>query len=84
MQHQDSRHTEDCPILIKQKVEEKRRLRRGWHQLRTPEIKRLLNTATQELKHSSIRTKMIASKYSCKVLHQQNPLTIPCGRRPRK
>jgi hypothetical protein len=50
MQHQNLRHTEDCSILIKQEVEEKRRLRRGWHQLRTPEIKRLLNTATQELK----------------------------------
>jgi hypothetical protein len=33
----------DCPILIKQKIEEKRRLR-------TSESKRLLNTATQELK----------------------------------
>jgi hypothetical protein len=39
-----------CPILIKQKIEEERRLRRCWHQLRTPESKRLLNTATQELK----------------------------------
>jgi hypothetical protein len=24
---------------------------------------------------------MIASKHSCKVFHQQNPPTIPCGRR---
>jgi hypothetical protein len=26
------------PILIKQKIKEKRRLRRGWHRLQTPEI----------------------------------------------
>jgi hypothetical protein len=35
-------------------------------------------------RNSSITTKIIASKHSCKVLHQQNPLTIPCGRRLRK
>jgi hypothetical protein len=46
--------TYDCPILIKQKIEEKRRLNRDWHRLRTPESKRLLNTATKELKHSNI------------------------------
>jgi hypothetical protein len=40
----------DCPILIKQNVEEKRRLRRDWHRLRTTESKILLNTATQEFK----------------------------------
>jgi hypothetical protein len=45
--------------------------------------KRLLNTATQELNKSSIRTKIIASKLSCKVLHQQNPLTILCEKLPR-
>jgi hypothetical protein len=49
-EHTDTLQTYDCPILIKQKIEEKRRLRRGWHRLRTPESKRLLNTATQELK----------------------------------
>jgi hypothetical protein len=43
----DKLKTYDCPILIKQKIEEKRRLRRGWHRLRTPESKRLLNTGTQ-------------------------------------
>jgi hypothetical protein len=31
-------------------------------------------------KNSSITTKIIASKYSFKALHQQNPLSIPCGR----
>jgi hypothetical protein len=39
--------------------------------------------STQEL-NSSVATKMIAIKHSCKFLHQENPLTIPCGRSPRK
>jgi tRNA A37 N6-isopentenylltransferase MiaA len=38
------------PFLIKQKVEEKRRVHRNWHRLRIPESRRLINTATQELK----------------------------------
>jgi hypothetical protein len=42
--------TYDCPILIKQKVEENRRIRRGWNRLPTQENKRLRNKATQELK----------------------------------
>jgi hypothetical protein len=48
-EHTDTLKTYDYPIVIKQKIEEKRRLRRGWRRLRTPESKRLLNTATQEL-----------------------------------
>jgi hypothetical protein len=40
----------DCPITIKQKIAEKSRLRRDWHRLRTPESKRLLNTAAQDFK----------------------------------
>jgi hypothetical protein len=48
-EHTETFKSYDCPILIKQGIEEKRRLRRGWHQLRTPESKRLLNRATQEL-----------------------------------
>jgi hypothetical protein len=46
----DKLKTYDSPILMKQKTEEQRRLRRGWHRLRTPESKRLLNTAIQEQK----------------------------------
>jgi hypothetical protein len=49
-EHTDTLKAYVCPILIKHKIEEKRRLHRGWHQLQTPESKRLLNTATQELK----------------------------------
>jgi hypothetical protein len=39
-----------CFILIKQKIDEKRRIRRDWNRLRKPESKRLFNTATQTLK----------------------------------
>jgi hypothetical protein len=49
-EHTNTLKAYDCPILIKERIEEKRRLCRGWHQLRTPKSKRLLNTATQELK----------------------------------
>jgi hypothetical protein len=83
-EHTDTLKTYNCPILIKQKIEEKRRLCRCWHRLRTPESKRLLKQQHRNSNNSSIGTKMIASKHSCKVLHQQNPLTIPCGRRLRK
>jgi hypothetical protein len=40
----------DCTITIKQKIAEKRKLHRDWHRFRTPESKRLLKTATQDLK----------------------------------
>jgi hypothetical protein len=39
-----------CPIFIKQKLAEKRRLRREWQRTRTPTSKKLLNRATQDLK----------------------------------
>jgi hypothetical protein len=40
----------NCPVLIKQKIKGKRKLHTDWHQFWTLESKRLLNTATQELK----------------------------------
>jgi hypothetical protein len=40
----------DCPPIIKQKLAEKRRLRKAWHNLRTPASKTLFNKVTQELK----------------------------------
>jgi hypothetical protein len=49
-EHNEARQTYDCPILIKQKLLNKRRLRRNWHRFRTPESRQLLNTATRELK----------------------------------
>jgi DNA mismatch repair protein MutH len=50
-----------CPITIKQKVADKRKLRRDWHRFRTPESKRFLNAATQDLKQLLNRNKKIAS-----------------------
>jgi hypothetical protein len=40
----------DCSKVVKEKSEEKRRLRRLWHVLRTSASKRLLNAATREFK----------------------------------
>jgi hypothetical protein len=40
----------DCPIMIKQNIEEARRVRREWRRLPTAASKRVLNAATQELK----------------------------------
>jgi hypothetical protein len=45
-----TQQTIDCPLQIKEKLLHKRKLRRSWHRLRTPQSKRLLNTATRELK----------------------------------
>jgi hypothetical protein len=78
-----SEHTETlkachCLILIKQKIEGTKKadsFETGEH----PKAKDYL-TQHRSSKNSSITTKITASKHSCKVLHQQNPLTIPCGR----
>jgi hypothetical protein len=48
-EHTEARQTYDCPILIKQKLLNKRRLHRNRHRFCTPESKRLLNVATREL-----------------------------------
>jgi hypothetical protein len=47
-EHKETFKVYDCPILIKQEVEEKRRLIRNWHRLRTPKSNRQI--VTQELK----------------------------------
>jgi hypothetical protein len=44
-EHTDTLNEYDSPILIKQKIQEERRLCRVWHRLQTPESKRLLNAA---------------------------------------
>jgi hypothetical protein len=77
-EHTEARQTYDCPILIKQKLLNKRRLRRNWHRFRTPENKRLLNAVTRELKQ------LLASKPSYKTSHRQHPQTTPYGKGPRK
>jgi hypothetical protein len=49
LEHTEARLTYDCPIQIKQKLLNERRLRRNWHRFRTPESKRLQNAATREI-----------------------------------
>jgi hypothetical protein len=49
-----------CSLIIQQQLAAKRKLRRDWHHFRTPESKRLLNAATQDLKQL-IRTKKKSS-----------------------
>jgi hypothetical protein len=44
-EHTDTLKAYDCPILINQKIDEKRKLHGVWHRLRTPETKN--NTGTQ-------------------------------------
>jgi hypothetical protein len=39
-----------CPLKIQQQLAAKRKLRRNWQHFRTPENKKLLNAATQDLK----------------------------------
>lgn len=40
----------DCPTLIKEKIEEKRKLRKRWQQTRSPADKKKLNKAVKETK----------------------------------
>jgi hypothetical protein len=78
-EHTGTLKTYDYPILIKQKSKKKEdTLEVGTDY----EHQRAKDYLTQELKQllNNKKKKKIASKHSCKVLHQQNPLTIPCGR----
>jgi hypothetical protein len=79
-EHTDTLKTYEYPILIKQKIEDIRRLRRVWHRLQTRERKDYL---TQQHRNSNNSSKT-TSKHSCNILHQQNALIVPCGRRPRE
>jgi hypothetical protein len=85
IEHTDTLKTYGCPILIKQK-----NLRKKEDSIEVGtnyEHQRAKDYLTQKQRisnNSSITTRMIASKHPRKVLHQQNPLTIPCGRKPRK
>jgi hypothetical protein len=74
----------DCPKTIKQKIAGKRKLRRDWRRFRTPERKRLLNAATQDLKQLLNRNKNDCVQKFLQGLQKRNPPTIPCGRRPKK
>jgi hypothetical protein len=79
-EHTDTLNEYDCPILIKQKIQEERRLRRVWHRLQTPRAKDYLMQQNRNSNNSSITKKIITSKQSYKVLHQKNPMGISCGR----
>jgi transposase len=48
-EHKTTLKAYDCPIIIKQKIENKIRLHRKWRHLQTPTSKRLHNRETQEL-----------------------------------
>jgi hypothetical protein len=48
-EHKRTLKAHNCLIIIKQKIED-RRIHGEWHRLRAPASKRLLNTATKELK----------------------------------
>jgi hypothetical protein len=37
-----------------------------------------------DIDYEHLKAKITAAEHSSKVLHQQNPLTIPCGRQPKK
>jgi hypothetical protein len=83
-EHTDTLKTYDCPILIKQNIKEKEDSVEVGTDYKHQRAKHYLPQQHRNSNNSSIGTIIIASKHSCKVLHQQNPLTIPCGRRPRK
>jgi hypothetical protein len=79
-EHTDTLKTYDCPILIKQKIEEKEDSVEVGTYYEHQRAQMYLPQQHRNSNNVSITTKMIASKYSCKVLHQWNPLTTPCGR----
>jgi hypothetical protein len=65
-----------CPIIIKQKLAEKRKLRRDWQRLRTP-VSKLLNAATQDLKQHLRKFRNDQVQTFLQGLQQ----STPCGRR---
>jgi hypothetical protein len=85
-QHQNiqthSRHA--GPILIEQKSKKEEDPVEFGTDYEHRSTKDYITQQHRNSSNSSITTTVIASKHSCKVLHQQNPLTVPCGRRPRK
>jgi hypothetical protein len=72
------------PLFIKQKLLEKRRLRRTWLRFHPPYIKCQLNKATRELKHLPQTTTTPASSTTYKNSPLQHPLTSPYGKQLRR
>jgi hypothetical protein len=83
-EHAAKHKANNCPIPIKQKIEEKEEDSAEIGTNSAP--RRAKGYSTQQHKNSSnfSTTKMTAFELSYKNSHQQNPLTIPCGRLPRK
>jgi hypothetical protein len=69
-----------CPLIIQQQLAAKRKLRRDWHHFRTPESKRLLNAATQDLKQLIRTIKNDQAQTFLQELTPRQPPTTPCGR----
>jgi hypothetical protein len=83
-EHTDMFKTYDCPILIKQKLKKMEDSIEVGTNYEHQRAKDYLIQQHRISNNSSITTEMTAYKRSCMVLHQQNPLPIPCGRTARK
>jgi hypothetical protein len=81
---QEPRIKEISTDLINKKIEEKEDSVESCTDYEHQKANDYLTQQHRTSNNSSIATKLIASKHSCKVLHHQNPLTIPCVRRTRK
>jgi hypothetical protein len=71
--------TYDYPIFIKQKLAEKRRLRKKWHLHRTPATNYSAGLR-KSLNSSFMTTTITTSKHSSTVLTPRPPLITPCGK----
>jgi hypothetical protein len=74
----------DYPIFIKQKLAEKRRLRKEWHLHRAPTSKKLFNSATQELKQLLHDHKNYNVQMFLNCLTSTASLITPCGKLQKK
>jgi hypothetical protein len=72
-EHTDTLKTYDCPVLIKQKIEEGKDSVEVGTDYEHQRAKDYLTQQHRNSNNSSITTKMIAFKQTCKVLNQQNP-----------
>jgi hypothetical protein len=86
-EHTETPKAYDCPILIKQKkLKKKKTVIETGTDYECHKAKDYLTQQHRKSKNSSITTKITASEQSCKVLCQQNPLTMTdtdCGRQPK-
>jgi hypothetical protein len=83
-EHTDTFKTYQCPLLIKQKITERKILCRCWYQLRTPDSKRLFNAAIQELKQLLISNQNNSIQTFLQGHTPTESTDYSCGRRLRK